>query len=138
MNNKLYVGNFPWATNEDELGQFFTQVGEVEKAEIIMDKGSNRSKGFGFVTMKTAEEAETALKTLGGQELGGRVLTIRIARPQGERPEKRPSIRQAQRQSNDPPSLSQQIEDFCLGDCIVNESIDFTVAGKGFNLARTS
>ena len=123
--NKLYVSNFPWDTTEDDLGQFFTQAGDVEKVEIIMDRDTNQSRGFGFVTMKTEEQARTALKALHGNELGGRDLTVRMARPEGgERSEKRPSIRQAQAQNDNPPSLSQQIEDFCLGECVVDESID--------------
>ena len=140
MNTKLYVGNFPWGTTEEELGQFFAQAGGVEKADIIMDRDSGRSRGFGFITMKTPEDAETALKIMAGKELGGRDLTVREARPEGGRSEHKPSTRQQQRQNqpNNPPSLSQQIQDFCLGDCAVDESIDFTVEGKGFNLIRTS
>lgn len=144
MNRKLYVGNFPWETSEDDLGQFFTQVGEVEKVEIINDRHTGKSRGFGFVTMKTEEKAESALKVLHGKIMGGRDLTVREARPEradrgGYDETKSPEQTEtANSNKHGSPSLSQQIQDFCLGDCMIHDSLDFSVEGKGFNLERTS
>jgi nucleolin len=85
--NKLFVGNISWnATNED-LKEFFSQVGEVVDAVIINNKHTGRSKGFGFVTMKSAEAVDEAIEKLNGQELDGRALIVSKARPREERPE---------------------------------------------------
>lgn len=83
----IYVGNLPYRLSEDELRDAFAQFGEVSSAKIISDRYTGQSKGFGFVEMPGAEEAETAIKSLDGTALGGRNIKVNEARP---RPEKRP------------------------------------------------
>ena len=82
MSNKLFVGGISWDTTEEGLKKFFEQVGTVTEAKIITDKFSGKSKGFGFVTMGSEEEAKKAITELNGKELDGRKLTIDEARPQ--------------------------------------------------------
>lgn len=81
MNNKLFVGNISWNVDDQQLKEFFSQVGEVEKAEIIYDKVNNRHKGFGFVTFVNAEDAAKAIEELNGKELDGREVKVDEARP---------------------------------------------------------
>ncbi|KKT52628.1 MAG: RNP-1 like protein RNA-binding protein [candidate division Kazan bacterium GW2011_GWA1_44_22] len=81
MEKKLFVGNLPWSMTEESLQQLFAEAGTVESATIIMDKMSNRSKGFGFVEMSTEEEAKAAIDTLNGKEVEGRNITVNEARP---------------------------------------------------------
>lgn len=81
MSNKVFVGGISWDTTNDGLAQFFSQVGNVVEAKIIFDRIKNRSKGFGFVTFSTEEEAQRAVDELNGKELDGRTLNIDIARP---------------------------------------------------------
>ena len=82
----IYVGNLPYSINEDELRQAFAGFGEVEKASVITDKYSGRSKGFGFVEMPDQSAAEEAIKALDGSELQGRNIKVNQARPKTERP----------------------------------------------------
>ncbi len=82
MSNKLFVGGISWDTTEEGLKKFFEQVGKVTEAKIITDKFSGKSKGFGFVTMESEDEAKKAITELNGKELDGRKLTIDEARPQ--------------------------------------------------------
>lgn len=84
MAKKLYVGNLPYETTEDQLKELFSQAGTVESVTIITDKYSGRSKGFGFVEM-ASEEAQKAIETLNGQEVDGRNINVNEARPMGER-----------------------------------------------------
>jgi RNA recognition motif-containing protein len=86
MATKLYVGGLPYATQEDALRELFSQAGSVVSAVIIMDKMSGRSKGFGFVEMSTAEEAQKAIEMFNDQEFEGRKLTVNEARPMEARP----------------------------------------------------
>jgi RNA recognition motif-containing protein len=86
MNNKLFVGNLSFQTTENDLHDAFAAHGTVVEANLMMDRMSGRPRGFGFVTMSTAEEANAAVEALNGQELGGRALTVNIARPREERP----------------------------------------------------
>lgn len=86
MANKLFVGGLPYSTTEDQLRELFEAVGEVVEATIIIDRELNRSKGFGFVTMKTDDDAQAAVQTLDGKEFEGRRLSVNEARP----PERRP------------------------------------------------
>lgn len=79
---KLFVGGLSWDTKDEALAEFFAQIGEVEEAKIITDRVTGRSKGFGFVTMKNAEDADKAIAELNGKELDGRTLTVNKARPQ--------------------------------------------------------
>ncbi|MBI2645292.1 RNA-binding protein [Candidatus Uhrbacteria bacterium] len=85
-NKKLYVGNLPYSSTEDQLKELFSQAGTVESARIITDKYSGRSKGFAFVEMSSAEEAQKAIQTLNKVELDGRALAVSEARPQEDRP----------------------------------------------------
>ena len=81
MAKKLYVGGLSYNTTEDTLKQTFAATGTVVTATIIMDKMTNRSKGFGFVEMSTDEEAKKAIETINGTELDGRTLTVNEAKP---------------------------------------------------------
>jgi len=81
MNKKLYVGSLSYDTTENTLKDFFSKVGTVDSASIIVDKISGRSKGFGFVEMSTEQEAEKAVAELNGQELDGRTIVVNEARP---------------------------------------------------------
>ena len=85
----IYVGNLPWSASEQELADSFGEFGTVEKASIIVDRDSGRSKGFGFVTMNDNDEANSAIEALNGYELGGRGLKVNEARPREERPPRR-------------------------------------------------
>lgn len=86
MATKLYVGGLPYSTQEAALRELFAQAGNVVSAVIIMDKMSGRSKGFGFVEMATAEEAQNAISMFNDQEFEGRKLTVNEARPMEARP----------------------------------------------------
>ncbi len=86
MAKKLFVGGLPYATRDEELKEFFAQSGTVASAQVIMDKFSGRSKGFGFVEMSSDEEADKAVSTLNGASMGGRTIVVSEARPREERP----------------------------------------------------
>ncbi len=86
MNNKLFVGNLSFNTTENALQDAFAAHGTVLEANIMMDRMSGRSRGFAFVTMSSAEEAERAIQGLHGQQIDGRALTVNIARPKEDRP----------------------------------------------------
>src|SRR3954471_745107 len=85
MGKKLYVGNLSYDVDSSELERMFSAHGTVQSAEVIMDRMTNRSKGFGFVEMGTDEEAQAAIAALNGQENGGRALTVNEAKPREER-----------------------------------------------------
>ena len=85
MGKKLYVGNLSYQVDSSELEQLFGQHGSVVSAQIINDRDTGRSKGFGFVEMGSDEEAQAAIAALNGQEHGGRALTVNEARPREER-----------------------------------------------------
>src|SRR6195256_504192 len=84
MGKKLYVGNLTYGVTDSTLQQMFEAHGTVESAQVIMDRDTNRSKGFGFVEMKTDQEAQAAIAALNGKEVGGRALTVNEARPKTE------------------------------------------------------
>jgi len=86
MSNKLFVGNLSFNTTENDLQDAFAAHGTVTEANLMMDRTTNRSRGFGFVTMSTSEEAQQAITGLNGKDLQGRALTVNIARPREERP----------------------------------------------------
>jgi RNA recognition motif-containing protein len=86
----LYVGNLPHKTTEEELRNLFQPHGEVEKVSLVTDRETGRSRGFGFVEMTNAGEAEKAIAALNGTELGGRALTINEAKPKTDRPRSGP------------------------------------------------
>ncbi|MCL4505089.1 MAG: RNA-binding protein [Chloroflexi bacterium] len=85
MPSRLYVGNLSYSTTEDSLRQFFTTAGEVKTAEVVMDRQTNRSKGFAFVEMMTDDGAQKAIATLNGKTLDSRQLRIDIAKPKEQR-----------------------------------------------------
>ena len=85
MGKKLYVGNLSYSVDSSELEQLFAQHGQVVSAQIINDRDTGRSKGFGFVEMANDNEAQAAIDSLNGQEHGGRALTVNEARPREER-----------------------------------------------------
>ncbi len=85
-NSKLYVGNLSFKTTEDELRSHFGQYGSVTDVYVAMDRMTGRPRGFAFVTMGTAEEAQEAAEKINGSELDGRQLTVNEARPKEERP----------------------------------------------------
>lgn len=85
MGKKLYVGNLSYSVTDQELQEMFSAHGTVESAQVITDRETGRSKGFGFVEMSTDEEAQTAIAALNGQENGGRALTVNEARPKEDR-----------------------------------------------------
>src|ERR1700750_366512 len=85
-NNKLYVGNLPFASTAQDLEALFGEVGTVSVVEIIFDKFTGRSRGFAFVTMANGDEAQKAVEKFHGHELEGRALSVNIARPREERP----------------------------------------------------
>jgi cold-inducible RNA-binding protein len=84
MGKKLYVGNLGYGITDSDLLKMFEAYGTVESAQIIMDRDTGRSKGFGFVEMKTDQEAQAAITALNGQDSGGRALTVNEARPRPE------------------------------------------------------
>lgn len=85
MGNKLYVGNLPYSVDDASLGELFSAHGQVTSAQVVMDRMSGRSKGFGFVEMSTQEEAQAAIAALDGKENGGRTLTVNLAKPKEDR-----------------------------------------------------
>lgn len=85
MNKRLFVGGLPYAIDSQELGEMFEKFGTVESANVIIDRQTNRSKGFGFVDMSTEEEAQKAIKGLDGSEVDGRKLVVNVAKPREDR-----------------------------------------------------
>ncbi len=85
MNNKLFVGNLSFETTENDLRGTFAAHGTVTETSLIMDRVTNRPRGFGFVTMSTDEEAQKATDALNGKDMGGRALTVNVAKPREER-----------------------------------------------------
>ena len=86
MSTKLFVGNLSFSTTENDLQDLFAAYGPVTDVNLIMDKVTGRPRGFGFVTMEGAEDAQKAIAALHGKNLGGRDLTVNEARPREERP----------------------------------------------------
>lgn len=84
----IYVGNLAYTMNEDELRDLFADFGEVSQANLIIDKMSGRSKGFGFVEMPNDDEANNAIEALNDQNVAGRKIKVNQARPRGQRPER--------------------------------------------------
>ena len=88
MAKKLFVGSLPFSTTSDELGQLFSQAGEVESANVITDRMTGRSRGFGFVEMAKDDEADAAIKKFNGYQMDGRAIVVNEARPREERPDR--------------------------------------------------
>ena len=86
MSRKIYVGNLPWSTTSSDLEAMFSPHGAVRSAEVISDRETGRSRGFGFVEMETDEGLQAAINALNGQEINGRPLTVNEARERTPRP----------------------------------------------------
>ena len=86
MSNKLFVGNLSFNTTENDLQDAFSAFGTVTETNLMMDRMTNRPRGFGFVTMSTPEEAQKAIEGMNGKDMDGRALTVNVARPREERP----------------------------------------------------
>jgi len=86
MATKLFIGNLSFNTTEGEVLELFKQAGEVKSCDLILDKFTNKSRGFAFVEMGTQDDANKAVQMFSGKDLGGRALTVNEARPREERP----------------------------------------------------
>lgn len=82
---KLYVGNLPYSMTDGDLEQLFSQYGAVQSAQIVMDRDTGRSRGFGFVELSSAQEGQAAIQALHDQDFNGRKLTVNEARPREDR-----------------------------------------------------
>jgi RNA recognition motif-containing protein len=85
MGKKLYVGNLAYTVTDGTLEQMFAAHGSVQSAQVIMDRDTGRSKGFGFVEMSSEQEAQAAISALNGQQTDGRTLTVNEAKPREDR-----------------------------------------------------
>lgn len=85
MATRLYVGNLPYTVDNAQLAQMFRRFGEVVDAQVVTDRGSGQSKGFGFIEMASEEAARKAMTGLNGTTLGDRTLTVNAARPRPDR-----------------------------------------------------
>ncbi len=83
MATKLFIGGLSFSTSSERLRELFSQVGGVESATVVTDRDTGRSRGFGFVEMATAEEADAAVKKFHGQEVDGRTLKVELSKPSG-------------------------------------------------------
>lgn len=86
MSSKLYVGGLAYSVTDNELNNLFTAYGTVETANVVKDRETDNSRGFGFVEMSTQEEAEKAIQSLNGTDHEGRSLTVNVAKPRADRP----------------------------------------------------
>ena len=86
MSRKLFVGNLPYETMEQDLESLFGQAGQVETVSVMRDRVTGRARGFAFVEMASDEDAQKAITQLNGHQIGGRALTVNEARPQAARP----------------------------------------------------
>jgi RNA recognition motif-containing protein len=93
--NRLFVGNLPYQTVENDLQDYFSQAGAVTSVNLMVDRATGRSRGFAFVEFATAEEANKAVELFQGKEFQGRTLTVNIARPREERAPRWSGERQA-------------------------------------------
>ena len=79
MGRRLYVGNLAWTVTDQDLQDAFSEVGRVESSQVIIDRATNRSRGFGFVEMSSDQEADTAIKKLNGRDIKGRPIRVNEA-----------------------------------------------------------
>lgn len=86
MAKRIYVGGLPYSATEEDLENLFATAGNVKEAVVVTDRYTGQAKGFGFVEMETDAEADTAINTLNGAQLGGRTLTVNEAKPRDARP----------------------------------------------------
>ena len=96
MGKKLFVGGLPFATTSEELEKLFADAGTVESANVITDRMTGRSRGFGFVELSSDEEAKTAIEKLNGNKVGDRAIIVSEAKPHAERPGPRSTGKQPQ------------------------------------------
>lgn len=87
MATKLFVGKLSFDTTNDSLQALFAQYGKVVSAQVIVDRGSNQSKGFGFVEMEDQAAAQAAINALDGKEFEGRIIVVNVAKPRENRPQ---------------------------------------------------
>jgi len=85
---EIYVGNLPWSIRDQELADAFSEFGTVDRASVITERPSGRSKGFGFVTMNDNSEAQSAIDAMNGKDMGGRPLKVNEAKPREEHPQR--------------------------------------------------
>ena len=85
MSNKLFVGNLSFNTTENDLNDAFAAFGTVTETNLMMDRTTGRPRGFGFVTMGSADEAQKAIEGMNGKDMDGRALTVNVAKPREER-----------------------------------------------------
>jgi RNA recognition motif-containing protein len=85
MSNKLFVGNLSFNATENSLNDAFSAFGTVTETNLMMDRETGRPRGFGFITMSSAEEAQKAIEGMNGKEMDGRALTVNVAKPREER-----------------------------------------------------
>jgi len=90
MSKSIYVGNLPFAFGNEQLGELFAEFGEVKSAKVVIDRNSNRSKGFGFVEMDE-EVADKAIQALNGKNVGNRPLRVNESQPREQRPPRQDS-----------------------------------------------
>ncbi|MDT8992525.1 RNA-binding protein [Curvibacter sp. APW13] len=88
MSNRLYVGNLSYSVRDNDLHEQFSSFGNVQSAKVMMERDTGRSKGFGFVEMSNSQESQAAIEGLHGTTMGGRDLTVNIARPMEARPQR--------------------------------------------------
>jgi RNA recognition motif-containing protein len=88
MASRLFVGGLAYAVTSDQLKDLFAQYGNVESAQVIVDRASKRSKGFGFVEMSTDDEAQQVIKELNGKDFEGRSIVVNEARPRQDNPDR--------------------------------------------------
>jgi len=86
MNNKLFVGGLPWATTDEALLKAFEEYGAIEEANVVRERDTGRSRGFGFVTFENAEDAQAAQQAMNEQELEGRQIRVDFANSKPKRP----------------------------------------------------
>ncbi len=89
MSKRIFVGNLPFSTTEQELNELFAEIGAVESAAIITNRFSGRSRGFGFVEMTEDADADKAIEQLNGKVIGEREIVVNEAKPRTERPDRR-------------------------------------------------
>ena len=85
MAKRLFIGSLPWGVDDAKLAQLFSQAGTVVSAQVVMDRQTGRSRGFGFVEMSTDEEADAAVQNLNGTDVEGRKIVVNVARPREDR-----------------------------------------------------
>ena len=85
---EIYVGNLPWSVKDQDLADAFSEFGTVDRASVITERPSGRSKGFGFVTMNEASEAQYAIEAMNGKDMEGRPLKVNEAKPREDRPKR--------------------------------------------------